>query len=90
MSSQNLGPILGLFTVSILSMYFVAQPRSFAYCHKNFLIFGGPQVEEKDLLYTFTSFIAEFGGALDLFLEVSFMTIWQKIWVVWKMINSLH
>ena len=33
------------------------------------------QIEEEVLLYPFTSFIAEFGGALGLFLGFSFMTI---------------
>ena len=37
------------------------------------------QIEEEVLLYPFTSFIAEFGGALGLFLGFSFMTIWQEI-----------
>ena len=35
--------------------------------------------EEEVLLYPLTSFIAEFGGALGLFLGFSFMTIWQEI-----------
>ena len=37
------------------------------------------QIEEEVLLYPLTSFIAEFGGALGLFLGFSFMTIWQQI-----------
>ena len=37
------------------------------------------QVEEEVLLYPFDSFVAEFGGALGLFLGFSFMTIWQEI-----------
>ena len=37
------------------------------------------QIEDEVLLYPFTSFIAEFGGALGLFLGFSFMTIWQEI-----------
>ena len=37
------------------------------------------QIEEEVLLYPFTSFIAESGGALGLFLGFSFMTIWQEI-----------
>ena len=37
------------------------------------------QIEEEVLLYPFTSFVAEFGGALGLFLGFSFMTIWQEI-----------
>ena len=36
-------------------------------------------IEEEVLLYPFTSFIAEFGGALGLFLGFSFITIWQEI-----------
>ena len=37
------------------------------------------QIEEEVLLYPFTSFLAEFGGALGLFLGFSFLTIWQEI-----------
>ena len=37
------------------------------------------QMEEEVLLYPFTSFVAEFGGALGLFLGFSFMTILQEI-----------
>ena len=36
-------------------------------------------VEKEVLHYPLTSFIAEFGGALGLFLGFSFMTIWQEI-----------
>ena len=36
-------------------------------------------IEEEVLLYPFTSFLAEFGGALGLFLGFSFMTIWHQI-----------
>ena len=35
-------------------------------------------------IYTFASFIAEFGGALSLFLGVSFMMIWDAGSAVWK------
>ena len=35
------------------------------------------QVEEEVLVYPFQSFLAEFGGALGLFLGFSFMTIWD-------------
>ena len=37
------------------------------------------QIEEEFLVYPFESFMAEFGGALGLFLGVSFMTIWDGI-----------
>ena len=36
-------------------------------------------VEEESLVYSFESWIAEFGGSLGLFLGFSFMTIWQEI-----------
>ena len=35
------------------------------------------QVEEEVLVFPFQSFLAEFGGALGLFLGFSFMTIWD-------------
>ena len=35
--------------------------------------------EEEILLYPFTSLIAEFGGALGLFLGFSFMAIWHEV-----------
>ena len=37
------------------------------------------QIVEEVLVYPFQSFMAEFGGALGLFLGVSFMTIWDGI-----------
>ena len=37
------------------------------------------QVEEEVLVYPFQSFLAEFGGALGLFLGFSFMTIWDSV-----------
>ena len=37
------------------------------------------QIVEEVLVYPFESFVAEFGGALGLFLGVSFMTIWDGI-----------
>ena len=36
-------------------------------------------IDEEVLLYPFTSLLAEFGGALGLFLGFSFMAIWQEI-----------
>ena len=50
---------------------------------QNFVGFGAAsrktRVEKEVLHYPLTSFIAEFGGALGLFLGFSFMTIWQEI-----------
>ena len=36
-------------------------------------------VEEESLVYTFESWLAEFGGSLGLFLGFSFMTIWEGV-----------
>ena len=36
-------------------------------------------VETEELIYPWTSLVAEFGGTLGLFLGVSFMTIWDGI-----------
>ena len=37
------------------------------------------QVETEELIYPWQSFLAEFGGALGLFLGFSFMTIWDSL-----------
>ena len=39
-------------------------------------------VETEELIYPWTSLVAEFGGALGLFLGVSFMTIWDGIHLI--------
>ena len=36
-------------------------------------------VETEELFYPWTSLIAEFGGALGLFLGFSFMTLWERM-----------
>ena len=36
-------------------------------------------VEVESLVYTFESWLAEFGGSLGLFLGFSFMTIWEGV-----------
>ena len=36
-------------------------------------------VEEESLVYSFESWLSEFGGSLGLFLGFSFMTIWEGI-----------
>ena len=37
------------------------------------------KIEQEILLYPFTSLLAEFGGALGLFLGFSIMTIWDGV-----------
>ena len=39
-------------------------------------------VETEQLIYPWTSLVAEFGGALGLFLGVSFMTIWDGVYLL--------
>ena len=60
-----------------------SSPEEFMPLVKNIVGFWAAsrktQIEEEVLLYPFTSFVAEFGGALGLFLGFSFMTIWQEI-----------
>ena len=46
-------------------------------------------VETEELIYPWTSLVAEFGGALGLFLGVSFMTIWDWGLVVGERIEVL-
>ena len=40
------------------------------------------QVETEELIYPWQSFVAEFGGALGLFLGFSLMTIWDSLYTV--------
>ena len=40
------------------------------------------QVETEELIYPWQSFVAEFGGALGLFLGFSLMTIWDSLHTV--------
>ena len=44
---------------------------------------------EQTLLYPFTSFLAEFGGCLGLFLGVSFLSIWDVVLDILKYITIL-
>ena len=37
------------------------------------------QVKREELIYPFSSFLAEFGGILGLFLGFSFMSLWDQI-----------
>ena len=37
------------------------------------------QIRKEELIYPFSSLVAEFGGTLSLFLGFSFMTLWDKI-----------
>ena len=37
------------------------------------------QVETEELIYPWQSLVAEFGGALGLFLGFSFMTVWDSV-----------
>ena len=38
-------------------------------------------VETETLMFPWTSLVAEFGGTLSLFLGVSFMTVWDKVFL---------
>ena len=37
------------------------------------------QIRKEELIYPFSSLVAEFGGTLSLFLGFSFMTLWDQI-----------
>ena len=37
------------------------------------------EVKREELIYPFSSFLAEFGGILGLFLGFSFMSLWDQI-----------
>ena len=39
--------------------------------------------KKEELIYPLSSLVAEFGGTLGLFLEFSFMTLWDKIHLPW-------
>ena len=46
-------------------------------------------VETESLLYSIESLVAEFGGALGLFLGFSFMSLWDGLEVVTKILGKL-
>ena len=43
-------------------------------------------IKEEALLYPFDSFLAEFGGSLGLFLGFSFLTMWDILLSILKLI----
>ena len=45
-------------------------------------------VEEEQWVYPPVSFLAEFGGALGMFLGVSFMLVWDCFTVLFRRINN--
>ena len=45
-------------------------------------------VKTEELLYPFSSFLAEFGGALKLFLGFSFMTAWDVLQLAFNFVMS--
>lgn len=47
-------------------------------------------VKEETLLYPFSSFLAEFGGSLSLFIGISFLTLWDTLLGVIKIAFSLE
>ena len=58
-----------------------------AYKSENFLfglvsVSNDTFVETEQLIYPWTSLVAEFGGALSLFLGVSFMSLWDGIYLI--------
>ena len=46
-------------------------------------------VETEQLIYPFSSLLAEFGGVLGLFLGVSFITLWDGVEQLAGIINKL-
>ena len=46
-------------------------------------------VKTEQSIYPLSSLVAEFGGTLSLFLGFSFMSLWDKIYVVRKILESL-
>ena len=47
-------------------------------------------VETETLVYPWTSFVAEFGGSLGLFLGVSFMSLWDGVNVLQKALQRFQ
>ena len=43
-------------------------------------------IKEEALLYPFDSFLAEFGGSLGLFLGFSFLTVWDILSSILKLV----
>ena len=46
--------------------------------------------EKEEYLYDFVSLVAEFGGALGLFLGVSFMSLWDGVHVLKKALQRFQ
>ena len=46
------------------------------------------RLEEEQLIYPFLSFLAEFGGALGLFLGFSFMTVWDCVQILIRVMSK--
>ena len=44
-------------------------------------------VETETLMFPLTSLVAEFGGTLSLFLGVSFMTVWDKVFFLQRVLT---
>ena len=44
--------------------------------------------EREEYLYDFVSLVAEFGGALGLFLGVSFLTLWEVVELALMLISK--
>ena len=47
------------------------------------------RIEKEELIYPFSSLVAEFGGTLGLFLGFSFMTLWDGLGSIVKLRNIL-
>ena len=46
-------------------------------------------VKEEEYLYPMSSFVAEFGGTLGLFVGFSFLTLWEMILCMIKLFKSV-
>ena len=44
-------------------------------------------VETETLMFPWTSLVAEFGGTLSLFLGVSFMTVWERAFLLRRVLK---
>ena len=78
-----------------MKYWIVGEKLPTSYKSENFLfslnsVSNDTFVETELLVYPWTSLVAEFGGALGLFLGVSFMSLWDGIYFFRAGLQGVH